>query len=339
MSVMEVNASDISLRMSTFSKETAIYYACMAKPFAKTVGQMTGGRVKIEVLPGGVLHHPFKGYQAVKDGLVDMTHAHPVFIKSEDPTNRIYSLGPAGVGADSILYYTYNSGFEDLWTAYRRERSGLQPLFLGITPTELFGHGHAKIKTGADLKGVRYRILGEWGKVSKDKYGASPVVVPGSELFGMLEKKAIDLMEYSIPSQNIKVGYNEIAKYIMYPGFHTPAARFELVLKKEKWDSFPDDVKSAMQAAAKLTTVDCLTKLIHADLAAMKKLEAGGNELVELDPAFVKEAEEAVLVRLNAIADEAEAAGNPWPRKVLNSEREFKAHWQANSKYLFVTGK
>ncbi|MCP5365981.1 MAG: hypothetical protein H6906_00555 [Hyphomicrobiales bacterium] len=323
--------------MSTFSKETSIYYSCMAKPFADTVGRMTGGRVEIKVFPGGVLHHPFKGYQAVQDGLVEMTHAHPIFIGSQDPTNRFFSSGPVSVGADAITYYIYNSGFLDIWTAYRNQMSGLQPLILGITPTELFGHGHVRVQTGADLKGVRYRILGEWGKVAKEKYGASPVVVSSSELFGMLEKKAIDLMEYSTPSENVKTGYNEVAKYIMYPGLHAPAGRFELVMKKEKWDSFPEDIQFAMKASAKLTTFECLTKLVHDDLDAMEKLEKGGNELVKLDPAFMKEAEEAVYERLDAIATTAEKAGNPWPRRVLDNERKFKAHWKAHSKYLLYS--
>jgi len=85
-----------------------------------------------------------------------------------------------------------------------------------------------------DLKGLKYRTLGNNAAIVKEAFGASPTVVPGSELYGMLDKRAIDLMEYATPADNLDMGFHEVAKYIIYPGLQAPCYAFEVVMKLEK---------------------------------------------------------------------------------------------------------
>src|ERR1700680_4429804 len=42
--------------------------------FAQTVGDATGGRIKIEVFPAGTLVRPFETFDAVSTGVADMYH-------------------------------------------------------------------------------------------------------------------------------------------------------------------------------------------------------------------------------------------------------------------------
>ena len=59
----------------------------------------------------------------------------------------------------------------------------------------------------------------------------------------MLEKKAIDAMEYSMPSENKALGFQEIAKYVIMPGIHAGAWTFEAAFQGEEWDKIPKDLQ------------------------------------------------------------------------------------------------
>ena len=333
MSATPAATADFSFRMSTFSGDTGIFYTCMAQPFTEHVANLSNNRVEIQLFAGGVLHEPFGGYQAITDGLVDMTHAHPVFLGSADPTNTVRAV--VNPGADSVLHFVYNPEIEATWQDYRRETMDMHSLVLGVTPTEFFAHSHREIRTGADLEGVRMRMLGEWGTVFEQHYGASPIVVPGAEIFGMLERQAIDMTEFSTPSQNIALGYHEIAEYIVYPGLHARSAHFELAISGETWDSLPADLQSVVTAAARLATLECMSQVIADDLEAMAQLQtSGSNTLIELDPAFQAEAQSALIDQVTGMVEAAEADGNTWARRVLDQHVGFLENWRANAKYL-----
>jgi TRAP-type mannitol/chloroaromatic compound transport system substrate-binding protein len=153
----------------------------------------------------------------------------------------------------------------------------------------------------------------------------------------MLEKKAIDAAEYSMPSENFAKGYHEIARYVVYPGIHAPAWAFEGLIELETWEKLPPDIKVAMEAAARIVTHESMLKIIDADLDAVGKIMAGGrNEVIRLSDEFQAEARKAARAWATEAAAKAKAAGNPWPERVANSIFAFQDRWIANSKYLVV---
>ncbi|MEO1106176.1 MAG: C4-dicarboxylate ABC transporter substrate-binding protein, partial [Pseudomonadota bacterium] len=164
--------------------------------------------------------------------------------------------------------------------------------------------------------------------------------VPGSEVYSMLEKQGVDMAEYSMPAENFSRGYHEITKYVIYPGIHAPAWAFELMMTAETWDELPDDVKLAIEVAARVVTHDSMLAIINADLDAVAKIteraEAGDNELIRLSPEFIEASRAAARDWAMNAAAEAKADGNEWPEKVAKSIFDFQDRWMANSKYLVV---
>lgn len=330
-------AAEFEWRMATIDRETGIYWKTIAIKYVELVDKLTNGRMKITPLPAGTVGNIFKLHEAVDDGLVEMANWPPIFLGTADPTNAMIAAFPTGLGTDSFHAWLYHGGGQDLHRQHRKETMGMHAIIVGSGPSEWFAHSHVPVRTTADLKGLKYRTLGNWAAVVKDKFGASPTTVPGSEIYGMLEKKGIDLAEYSMPGENFARGYHEITKYLIYPGIHAPAWAFETLIKLDKWNELPDDIKFAMEIAGRVVTQDSFLAIINEDLDAVVKLEAAGkNEFIRLSPEFIEESTVAARSWATQAAADAKAKGNMWPEKVLNSIITFQDRWRAGSKYLVV---
>lgn len=329
-------AQTITLRAATIAPKTSIYNTAISLPFAEYVSKLTDGKVKIEVQEGGVLAPIFKIFEAVEDGRADIAIGPASFLGGKDPTNLMIGSFPTGLGVDSILPWIYNGGGEKLLQEHRRATMKMHTMVMGAGPSEVFAHSHKPIRTVEDLKGLKFRTLGNWAAILKDGFGAVPVVVPGSELYSMLEKKAIDAMEYSMPSENKALGFQEIAKYIVMPGIHAGSWTFEAAMQADKWDKIPKDLQDKIHLAAKLVTFESLNSIIMQDFAALDTLMSGKNELIVLDATFKKKAKEAARKWANEAAAKAKADGNPWPERVAKSIFDFQDRWEKYSPYLVM---
>ena len=332
-------AQQYTFRMATIAPKTAVYNTDISEPFAQYVAALTDGKVKVEVVEGGVLAPIFKIHEAVQTGIADLAVGPASFLGGKDPTNFIIGSFPTGPGVDSLVPWLLYGGGEQMLTQLRRETMGLHAIVLGSGPSELFAHSHKPIRTVEDLKGVKFRTLGNWATIMKDSSGAAPVVVPGPELYSMLEKKAIDAMEYSMPSENKALGYQDIARYIIMPGIHAGAWTFELVMKADRWDALPADIRSKIQIAARLTTFQSMQTIIQKDFAALEELRKGKNEFIVLDETFKTKARDAARKWAMDAAAKAKTEGNPWPEKVITSMLAFQDRWQKNSAYLVMDHK
>ena len=161
----------------------------------------------------------------------------------------------------------------------------LHAVVSGIGPSEIFAHSHKPIRTAEDLKGLKFRTTGAWAAILKDYFGASPTVLPASEIFTALERRVIDGTEYVTPSINFATGLHNVASYVVLPGVHQPTYVYDALWKKEVWDALRPDLKDKLIAAGRLTMIQAHLKISAADMDAIEKMRAGKNEFVTLDPA------------------------------------------------------
>jgi TRAP-type mannitol/chloroaromatic compound transport system substrate-binding protein len=327
-------AQEYSFNMATIVPETSFYYQMFTIPFVENVDKLTQGRVKIQPYGGGVLAPALKVHEAVQDGIVELGHATPIYIVNQAVENSLFGAHPGGMDGPALMGWFYEGGGLELLQEQRREKMNLHSLLAGIGPTEVFGHSHIPIRTAEDLKNVKFRAGGAWGNILQDVFGAVPTTVPGSEIYTMLERKAIDIAEFSTIGDNMTFGFEQAAPYTIVPGVHVNAFAFEVVMKPETWDALPDDIKAALEAAAQMTTIQSYLAWTKADLEAVARIEAAGKpEVVRLSDELIDQITVASRDWAMKRAEEEAAKGDDWMRRVTESYYAFADQWSKASAF------
>lgn len=322
----------IRLRMTTIVPEGTYLFTAFSRRFVDLARTLTDGRVDIQAFPAGVLAPPFDVYRAVEDGRADMGHAPPALIYQRDPTMALFTSFPGGLGIEATMHWLYEGDGLKLLADHHRERLGLFPLVAGMATTEVFAHSWKPIRTAADMRGLKFRTLGVWADVMRE-FGAEPVATPTAEVATALERRVIDAAKMAGPADNLQMGLNRIAPYIIVPGAHLPGGYFTAFMKAERWDAIPADLKAKLLTAARLTSFDSYLEKGRLDIDAMAEFRKGRAEILTLDPAFVAQIKAAARKWAEAAAAAAKSQGNPWPERVMQSTFAFQDKWEANEGY------
>ena len=104
----------------------------------------------------------------------------------------------------------------------------------GNTGVQMGGWFRKEINSADDLKGLKMRIPGLGGDVMA-KLGASPVSLPGSQIYENLMSGAIDATEWVGPWNDSYMKFYEAAKYYYFPGMHEPASMLAVGMNKSWW--------------------------------------------------------------------------------------------------------
>lgn len=327
-------AAEITWRVPSAMPGGSFFYHEFVEKFAKNVELITDGKVEIKPFGAGVVVPVFKLYEAVQDGVVEAGHSTAAFLVNQDPANAIFSGFPGGMSSEATLHWYYAGGGMELLQKHRREKMGLHSFILGMGASEIFAHSHKPIRTTADLEGLKYRTAGAWASILKENFGGVPTVVPGGEVYSLLQRKGVDAVEWTIPSANIKEGYHDIAPYIILPGIHQPVTTCEFFVKAETWDNLPEKLQQQIEAAAKLTTYESYMTLGDADIKALMDYKKTKVKIIELDDEVVEEIRQAGRNWAQKKADEISQSGDDSMKKILEAYTRYQQDWSANAGYL-----
>ena len=102
------------------------------------------------------------------------------------------------------------------------------------------------IRGVADFKGVKVRSPEGLAAEIFKRAGASPVSLPGSEVYTSLEKGVIDAADNSAYANNDANGLHKVAKFPIFPGIHsTPILQF--TLSQDVWDKLTPAERAALE--------------------------------------------------------------------------------------------
>ncbi|MGY3670978.1 TRAP transporter substrate-binding protein DctP (plasmid) [Marinovum sp. KMM 9989] len=327
-------SAEIEWKMTAGVGEGSFLYQNFMERFVANVDTLTQGRVEISSFGAGVLAPAFKAYEVVQDGIVEAGHSTPSYLVNQDATNAIFASFPGGMSSEATLHWIYEGGGEKMLQDFRREEMGLYSLVVGIGTSEIMAHSNVKIETVEDLAGVKFRTSGAFAAVLQDQFGGVPTVVPGNEIYTLLQRRGVDAIEWSTPGANISEGFHEVAPYMIMPGVHQPSFLWEVFVKQETWDALPDDVKVLMTAAAKLTTYEGYTHFGDSDVKAMADYRATDVELIVMDRAESEKIRDAGRAWAQAQATAQSDGGQGRMQTILDSYLAYQTNWAENSSYL-----
>lgn len=327
-------SAEVEWKMTAAIGEGSFLYQNFMERFAHNVEVLTQDRVNIQPFGAGVLAPAFKAYEAVQDGIVEAGHSTPSYLVNQDPTNAIFASFPGGMSPEATMHWVYEGGGEALLQDFRREEMGLHSLVVGIGTSEIMAHSNVKIQTVEDLKGVKYRTSGAFAAVLQEDFGAVPTVVPGNEIYTLLQRNGVDAVEWSTPGANISEGFHEVAPFMIMPGVHQPSFLWEVFVKQETWDELPADLQGLITAAAKLSTYESFTHFGDSDIKAMAEFRKSKVEFVLMEPAESEKIRESGRNWARTQAAAQTEAGNNRMQDVLDSYLTYQSEWAANSSYL-----
>ena len=289
-----------------------------ANRFAERVTAMSGGRLTIKVHGAGELVPAMGVFDAVRDGSAEMGHSASYYWKGKHPATPFFTAVPFGLTAQELNSWVNFGGGQELWDELYGE-FGLKPLPCGNSGTQMAGWFRKEINSLEDIKGLKIRAPGLAGEVMQ-RIGATPVQMPGGEVFTSMQTGALDAADWVGPYNDLTLGLHKVAKYYYYPGWQEPGAMLEMMINKEKWDALPEDLQAIVKNAAEAENQHIYDEFTARNAEALKQLvNEHGVELRRL-PDEVLEA----LEKTSQEAVEDVVAGNELARRIYESYRDFR---------------
>src|SRR6476620_11153565 len=234
-----------------------------ATDFGKRVNDMTGGDLKIEVLPAGAVVPAFGLLDAVSKGVLDGGHGVLVYHYGKNTALALWGSGP-GYGMDANMLLA--------WHKYGGGKALLEKIFTGIGAdvvsfpyaplySQPLGWYKKPIQAVDDFKGLKFRTVG----ISIDLFtamGAAVNALPGGEIVAAMDRGLLDAAEFNNASSDRALGFADVSKICMLQSFHQNAEQLEISFNKTKFKALPPKLQAIIEGAVEACSQDMQWKAI-----------------------------------------------------------------------------
>ena len=314
-------AGPISMRWQSTWPQKDIFHE-YANDFAKKVNDMTGGDLKIEVLPAGAVVPAFGLLDAVSKGTLDGGHGVVVYHYGKQTAVALWGSGPSyGMDANMMLaWHKYGGGKDLLNKLYNSIGANVVSFLYGPMPTQPLGWFKKPVTRADDLKGLKFRTVG----LSIDVFtglGAAVNALPGGEIVPAMDRGLLDAAEFNNASSDRVLGFPDVSKVCMLQSYHQNAEQFEITFNKTKYDALPARMKATIENAVEAASADMSWK-------AIDRYSKDYVEMQTKDKVRFYRTPDSVLQRQLQTYDAAaqkKAAENPMFKEIAESQQRFAA--------------
>jgi TRAP-type mannitol/chloroaromatic compound transport system substrate-binding protein len=291
-----------------------------AQDFAKKVNDMTGGDLKIEVLPAGAVVPAFQLLDAVSKGVLDGGHGVLVYHYGKQTALALWGSGPGyAMDANMLLsWHKYGGGKELLNKIFASIGANVVSFPYGPMPTQPLGWFKKPVANVDDLKGLKFRTVG----ISIDVFtglGAAVNALPGGEIVAAMDRGLLDAAEFNNASSDRVLGFADVSKVCMLQSYHQNAEQFEISFNKTKFDALPEKMRAIIENAVEAASQDMSWKAIDRYSKDYQELQTQNGVRFYKTP-------DAILQKQLDIYDDvvrAKAASNPLFKEIAESQIAF----------------
>ncbi|MFL5051045.1 MAG: TRAP transporter substrate-binding protein [Xanthobacteraceae bacterium] len=309
----------ISMRWQSTWPSKDIFHE-YALDYAKKVNDMTGGDLKIEVLPAGAVVPAFQLLDAVSKGLLDGGHGVLVYHYGKQTALALWGSGPGyAMDANMLLaWHKYGGGKELLEKLYTSVGANVVSFPYGPMPSQPLGWFKKPVTKVDDFKGLKFHTVG----ISIDVFqglGAAVNALPGGEIVSAIDRGLLDAAEFNNASSDRALGFADVSKICMLQSYHQNAEQFEITFNKTKYDSLPDKLKAIIANAVEAASQDMQWKAIDRYSKDYVELQTKDNVKFYKTP-------DPVLKRQLEVYDDVvrkKAAENPIFKEIAESQLAF----------------
>jgi TRAP-type mannitol/chloroaromatic compound transport system substrate-binding protein len=291
-----------------------------ARDYATRVEEMSGGRVKVDVLPAGAVVAAFQVLDAVNDGLIDAAHSVPVYWYGKNKAASLFGTGPVfGGSATTMLSWFYEGGGQELYNELTQDIMGLDVVgYMGFPMfAQPFGWFKEEVNSVEDLQGFKYRTVGLAADLMA-KLGMSVAQLPGGEIVPAMERGVIDAFEFNNPSSDKDFGAQDVAKNYYLSSYHQASESFEFLFSRTFLEDLDPDLQAILKYAVEAASTANTAKAMNRYSADLQFLQDEAGVTVRRTS---KEILDAQLKAWDELIPELEA--DPFMKKTLDSQREW----------------
>src|SRR5207344_222247 len=291
-----------------------------AQDFGKRVNDMTGGDLKIEVLPAGAVVPAFGLLDAVSKGVLDGGHGVLVYHYGKNTALALWGSGPGyAMDANMLLaWHKYGGGKELLEKIFTTIGADVVSFPYAPLYSQPLGWFKKPMQSVDDFKGLKYRTVG----ISIDLFtamGAAVNALPGGEIVAAIDRGLLDAAEFNNASSDRALGFADVSKICMLQSYHQNAEQFEITFNKTKYDGLPEKLKAIIANAVEAASQEM-------SLKAIDRYSQDYIELQTKDNVKFYKTPDAILKRQLEVYDEVvkkKAAENPLFKEIVESQLVF----------------
>ena len=306
----------ISMRWQSTWPSKDIFHE-YALDFAKKINDMTGGDLKIEVLPAGAVVPAFGLLEAVSKGTLDGGHGVLVYHYGKQNALALWGSGPGyAMDANMLLaWHKYGGGKELLEKLYASIGANVVSFPYGPMPTQPLGWFKKPVTKAEDLQGVKFRTVG----ISIDVFtglGAAVNALPGGEIVSAMDRGLLDAAEFNNASSDRILGFPDVSKVCMLQSYHQNAEQFEIMFNKTKYDALPEKMRAIIAVATEAAGQEMAWK-------AIDRYSKDYEEMQTKDKVKFYKTPDSVLQKQLEIYDqviEKKSAENPLFKEIVESQ-------------------
>jgi len=314
--ISKAQAGPINMRFQSTWPQKDIFHE-YALDFAKIVNDMTGGDLKIEVLPAGAVVPAFGLLDAVSKGTLDGGHGVLVYHYGKSTALALWGSGPGfGMDANMLLaWHKWGGGKELLEKIYQGINANVVSFPYAPLFTQPLGWFKKPITKWEDFKGLKYRTVG----ISIDVFtgmGAAVNALPGGEIVPAIDRGLLDAAEFNNTSSDRALGFADVSKICMLQSYHQNAEQLEITFNKTKYDALPAKLKSLIATAVDASSANMMWKAIDRNSQDYITLQS-------VDKVKFYKTPDSVLMKQLEIYDQVVAkksADNPLFKEIVQSQ-------------------
>jgi TRAP-type mannitol/chloroaromatic compound transport system substrate-binding protein len=309
--------SPMVLKMQT-SWPAADIWMDFAGEYVTRVEEMSGGRIKIDLLPAGAVVGAFQVLDAVNDGVLDAAHTVPVYWYGKHKAASFFGTGPVwGGSATTMLSWFYAGGGADLYRELTQDILGLNVYgFMGFPMfAQPFGWFKEPVTTVAQLNGFKYRTVGLAADLMQE-LGMSVAQLPGGEIVPAMERGVIDAFEFNNPSSDSRFGAQDVAKNYFLSSYHQASESFEFLFNKDFMDDLDPDLQAILKYGVEAASTSNTASAMDNYSADLLKLQTEAGVTVHRTSKEILDAQLKAWDKLIADLEQDE-----YMKRVMDSQR------------------
>ena len=263
--------------------------------WANKVRERTNGRINIKLYPGGSLIQgdQTREFSALRQGVIDMAVGSTINWSPQVKQLNLFSLPFLMPDYAAIDALTQGDVGKSLFKTL--DKAGVMPLAWGENGYREISNSKRPIKTPADLKGMKIRVVGS--PLFLDTFsalGANPTQMSWADAQPAMASGAVDGQENPLAIFTAAKLHSVAQKYLTLWGYIADPLIY--VVNKDIWNSWtPADreiVRQAAIEAGKEEIAIARKGVIEADKPLLKQIEGLGVTVTQPTPAereaFVK---------------------------------------------------